>query len=982
MKKSLVTLSCVTALAIISVQQVPSNVFADETQLVNYVDKDVEVFDGSIYEGAPAPKLNSTQNILKDHVTEIQQAPSMKYIHGDGSDMRNVNHDGKLQAPVVLILFEKKNGSISALSGAFVGNRTILTCAHGMLTNQGGNSFDDVVSMKLVIGSNSAVNYGVAGQPGSYSGTSGWTIDLPKDKVKFFNQQGFSSRPSDGKGTGISWHNDITAIQTDFNISLFLKSKGYKNTDFLFLPDGPQTSFQSGKTLQFNGYPAPIGPSNVDYQKLKQQIVHGKLYNGTTNRTNNRGTIKYNDGSIANNQIEYDQSVIGGFSGSTMTDENGTVIGVLQYALDGDGGHGGGTLLDQTTLDWIKGKVKENQQTGWAQVQGSSDRYYFDANNGGHFLKNTTRNIGDRKYQFANDGKATDIGPAYTAPNLNDLKAAREASRSTVDEAAKLPIAEIDQYADQNLANRLKAAKTNLDTIVKDADALIAMKDSDMEAANLQQSRVDQSKNDLNSKVEEMKKVLEDFKNAKTKELEKLNASISKASEALKLEGFNASDTNKDQSLAEKVNKSKDALSKEVEAANSVKSKAPMFKTSETDTSKIDAATKDLTDAFNAWKASKVEADKTNLTKAIDLAEKSLDFKADKTYTAESKKSFEDAKSALENALAKSKEVAKSEIVKSDQSKVDESAKTLVDARNAFELAKSKLTEVTKTSIDTKKDDVKKDETKKDETKKDEVKKDEVKKDDVKKDETKPSTDVKKDEVKKDEVKKDESKPSTDVKKDEVKKDEVKKDEVKKDEVKTKPSTDVKKDDVKTTPSIESKKDEVKKDDVKKDEVKKDEVKKDDSIGSSKKDEVKKVESIKSSSDSKDDKKTDETKSSSDEVKKTGSIESSKKEEAKKDEVKKDDSKKDEAKKDEVKKDDSKKDEAKKDEVKKDEVKKTSNSLSADQSSKSGKTASSKYADTNEADSATAKIFGSIGLSAVIAAVSAFILNRKRSTKE
>ena len=942
MKKSLVTLSCVTALAIISVQQVPSNVFADETQLVNYVNKDVEVFDGSIYEGEPAPRLKSTQNILKDHVTEIQQAPSMKYIHGDGSDMRNVNHDGKLQAPVVLILFEKKNGSISALSGAFVGNRTILTCAHGLLTNQGGNSFDDVVSMKLVIGSNSAVNYGVAGQPGSYSGTSGWTIDLPKDKVKFFNQQGFSSRPSDGKGTGISWHNDITAIQTDFNISLFLKSKGYKNTDFLFLPDGPQTSFQSGKTLQFNGYPAPIGPSNVDYQKLKQQIVHGKLYNGTTNRTNNRGTIRYNDGSVSNNQIEYDQSVIGGFSGSTMTDENGTVIGVLQYALDGDGGHGGGTLLDQTTLDWIKGKVKENQQTGWAQVQGSSDRYYFDANNGGHFLKNTTRNIGDRKYQFANDGKATDVGPAYTAPNLNDLKAAREASRSTVDEAAKLPLAEIDQYADQNLANRLKAAKTNLDTIVKDADSLISMKESDMEAANLQQQRVDQSKNDLNAKVEEMKKVLEDFKNAKTKELEKLNASISKASEALKLEGFNASDANKDQSLADKVNKAKDALSKQVESANSVKAKAPMFKTSETDTSKIDAATKDLTDAFNAWKASKVEADKTNLTKAIDLAEKSLDFKADKTYTADSKKSFEDAKSALTDALNKSKELSKAEVVKSDQSKVDESAKTLVDARNAFELAKSKLTEVTKTSIDTKKDDVKKDETKPST----DVKKDDVKKDDVKKD------DVKKDDVKKDDVKKDETKPSTD----------MKKDEVKKDEVKTKPSTDVKKDDVKTTPSIESKKDdvkkdEVKKDDVKKDEVKKDEVKKDDSIGSSKKDEVKKVESIKSSSDSKEDKKTDETKSSSDEVKKTESIESSKKDEAKKDE-------------------------SKKDEAKKDEVKKTSNSSSADQSSKSGKTASSKYADTNEADSATAKIFGSIGLSAVIAAVSAFILNRKKSTKE
>lgn len=957
MKKSLVTLSCVTALAIISVQQVPSNVFADETQLVNYVNKDVEVFDGSIYEGAPAPKLKSTQNILKDHVTEIQQAPSMKYIHGDGSDMRNVNHDGKLQAPVVLILFEKKDGTVSALSGAFVGNRTILTCAHGLLTNQGGNSFDDVVSMKLVIGSNSAVNYGVAGQPDSYSGTSGWTIDLPKDKVKFFNQQGFSSKPVDGNGTGISWHNDITAIQTDFNISLFLKSKGYKNTDFLFLPDGPQTTFRSGSTLQFNGYPAPIGPKNVDYQKLKQQIVHGKLYNGTTNRTVNKGTIRYNDGSVSNNQIEYDQSVIGGFSGSTMTDENGTVIGVLQYALDGDGGHGGGTLLDQTTLDWIKGKVKENQQTGWAQVQGSSDRYYFDANNGGHFLKNTTRNIGDRKYQFANDGKATDVGPAYTAPNLNDLKAAREASRSTVDEAAKLPLAEIDQYADQNLANRLKAAKTNLDTIVKDADALIAMKESDMEAANLQQSRVDQSKNDLNSKVEEMKKVLEDFKNAKTKELEKLNASINKASEALKLEGFNASDTNKDQSLADKVNKSKDALTKQVESANSVKSKAPMFKTSETDTSKIDAATKDLTDAFNAWKASKVEADKTNLTKAIELAEKSLDFKADKTYTADSKKSFDEAKSALTDALNKSKELSKAEVVKSDQSKVDDAAKSLVDARNAFELAKSKLTEVTKTSIDTKKDDVKKDETKpstdvkKDEVKKDEVKKDEVKKDDVKKDDVKttPSTDVKKDEVK--------TTPSTDVKKDEVKKDEVKKDEVKKDEVKTKPSTDVKKDDVKTTPSIESKKDEVKKDDVKKDDVKKDEVKKDDSIGSSKKDEVKKVESIKSSSDSKEDKKTDETKSSSDEVKKTESIESSKKDDVKKDEVKKD-------------------------EDKKDEVKKTSNSSSTDQSSKSNKSTSSKYADTNEADSNIAKIFGSIGLSAVIAAVSAFILNRKKSTKE
>ena len=909
MKKSLVTLSCVTALAIISVQQVPSNVFADETQLVNYVNEDVEVFDGSIYEGAPAPKLKSTQNILKDHVTEIQQAPSFKYIHGDGSDMRNVNHDGKLQAPVVLILFEKRNGSVSALSGAFVGNRTILTCAHGLLTNQGENSFDDVVSMKLVIGSNSAVNYGVTGQRGSYSGTSGWTIDLPKDKVKFFNQQGFSSRPSNGKGTGISWHNDISIIQTDFNISLFLKSKGYKNTDFLFLPDGPQTSFQSGKTLQFNGYPAPIGPTNVDYHKLKQQLVHGKLYNGTTNRTNNRGTIKYDDGSVANNQIEYDQSVVGGFSGSSMTDENGTVIGVLQYALDGDGGHGGGTLLDQNTLNWIKGKVKENQQTGWAQVEGSPDRYYFDANNGGHFLKNTTRNIGDRKYQFANDGKATDIGPAYTAPNLNDLKAAREASKSTVDEAAKLPIAEIDQYADQNLANRLKTAKTNLDTIVKDADALIAMKDSDMEAANLQQSRVDQSKNDLNAKVDEMKKVLEDFKNAKTKDLEKLNASIGKASEALKLEGFNASDENKDQSLAEKVNKAKDALSKQFEAANLVKSKAPMFKTSETDTSKIDSATKDLTDAFNAWKASKVEADKTNLTKSIDLAEKSLDFKADKTYTADSKKSFDDAKSALSNALAKSKEVAKSEIVKSDQSKVDESAKTLVDARNAFELAKSKLTEVTKPSIDTKKDDVKKDETKPSA---------DAKKDDVKKDETKPSADVKKDDIEKTETK-----PSTDVKKDEVKKDEVEKDEVK------------------TTPSIESKKDEVKKDEVKKDEVKKDEVKKTESIESSKKDEVKKVESIKSSSESKEDHKVDETKSSSDEVKKTESIESSKKDEVKKDEVKKD-------------------------EVKKDEVKKTSNSSSAAQIK--GKTPA-EYAETNEKSGIVYSILGLIGAAALIESI-------------
>lgn len=872
MKKSLVTLSCVTTLAIISVQQVPSNVFADETQLVNYANKDVEVFDGSIYEGAPAPRLKSTQNILKDHVTEIRRAPSLKYIHGDGSDMRNVNHDGKLQAPTVLILFEKSDGSVLALSGAFVGNRTILTCAHGLLTNQGGNSFDDVVSMKLVIGSNSAVDYGVAGQPRSYSGTSGWTIDLPKDKVKFFNQQGFSSRPVDGKGPGISWHNDISVIQTDFNISLFLKSKGYKNTDFLFLPDRPQTAFQSGKTLQFNGYPAPIEPTSVDYHKLKQQIVHGKLYNGTTNRTNNRGTISYNDGSVSNNQIEYDQSVVGGFSGSTMTDENGTVIGVLQYALDGDGGHGGGTLLDQKTLDWIKGKVKENQQTGWAQVEGSQDRYYFDANNGGHFLKNTTRNIGDRKYQFANDGKATDIGPAYTAPNLNDLKAAREASKSTVDEAAKLPIAEIDQYADQNLANRLKSAKTNLDAIVKDTDALIAMKEADVKAANLQQSRVDQSKNDLNSKVEEMKKALADFGNAKTKELEKLNASISKASEALKLEGFNASDVNKDKSLAEKVNKSKDALSKQVEAANSVKTKAPMIKTSETDTSKIDAATKALTDAFNAWKSSKVEADKTNLTKAIDLAEKSLDFRADKTYTAESKKSFEDAKSALSSALAKAKEISKSEIVKSDQSKVDESTKTLVDARNAFESAKSKLTEVTKPLIDAKKDDVKKDETKPST---------DVKKDDVKKDETKPSTDVKKDDVKKDETK-----HSTDIKKDDVKKEDVKKDD-------SKPSTDLKKDD---------------------------ELSKAESIGSSEKDEVKK---------------------------------------------------------DEVKKDDVKKGEAKKD-----EAEKTSNSSSADQSSKSNKSTSSKYADTNEADSNIAKIFGLIGLSAVIAAVSKSILNRKKSTKK
>lgn len=168
----------------------------------------------------PTPARNkSSKNILDD----LPKDNPFKYVHGDGSDLRPMAPDAYGRAATVQLYMRHADGQYTVGTGAFVGNRTILTVGHNFLKSGLDNTTNDITDVWFVVGSNSAFKF--EGPKGNYRivPTSGTMYHVDKSQLRFFNQQGYSSNLSDRKDK-VLWENDVAAIQIKDPFPILAKS--------------------------------------------------------------------------------------------------------------------------------------------------------------------------------------------------------------------------------------------------------------------------------------------------------------------------------------------------------------------------------------------------------------------------------------------------------------------------------------------------------------------------------------------------------------------------------------------------------------------------------------------------------------------------------------------------------------------------------------------------------------------------------------
>ena len=364
------------------------------------------------------PRPKSTINYLSDsggnsafryvHGNGSDLKEVTDYVRGDGSDLRDSAPDAYGRASAVVIIMEHYDGTHYVGTGNFVGPRTILTVAHNFLEDHLDNTMSKLKSVRIVIGSNSPM-YSNYDNP-----TSGTTYKIDKNKIRFFNQNGFSMSSS-RRDDKIVWQNDVAAIQVDFPFELAAFKQGLNNNEHTRVaPLSEMDGMTNNSGVVINGYPGNYEVGDKDAGGLARNIQHGRLYRAASNirdiypSDNHPGRI-----------FTYHNTSLGGMSGSSVLNDKGNVVGTYNFSTTGgdspgDEGRAGGVIFGKTHRDWLVGLLNENKQpTGWANVSGRSERFYYDTN--GELVRNADKVIDGKVYRFNNFGVASVVGNVNTS---------------------------------------------------------------------------------------------------------------------------------------------------------------------------------------------------------------------------------------------------------------------------------------------------------------------------------------------------------------------------------------------------------------------------------------------------------------------------------------------------------------------------------------------------------------------------------------
>ncbi len=360
----------------------------------------------------PTPARNkSSKNILDD----LPKDNPFKYVHGDGSDLRPMAPDAYGRAATVQLYMRHADGQYTVGTGAFVGNRTILTVGHNFLKSGLDNTTNDITDVWFVVGSNSAFKF--EGPKGNYRivPTSGTMYHVDKSQLRFFNQQGYSSNLSDRKDK-VLWENDVAAIQIKDPFPILAKKQGLKNDEVLRIaPLDELLQFNSSpvntRNVVINGYPGSFTPGTKEAGTLKNAIVGGVQYRAASVIANKPPYISKGADLDSGSLFEFKNTAVGGMSGSSVLNEKGNVVGTYNFSTGGStpDGVAGGVLFSKAHHTWITNLVKENTATGWYDLDGT--RYYLGED--GNIVKNKTLVIDGHIWSFDGEGRPTDKGENF-----------------------------------------------------------------------------------------------------------------------------------------------------------------------------------------------------------------------------------------------------------------------------------------------------------------------------------------------------------------------------------------------------------------------------------------------------------------------------------------------------------------------------------------------------------------------------------------
>ena len=360
----------------------------------------------------PTPARNkSSKNILDD----LPKDNPFKYVHGDGTDLRQMAPDAYGRAATVQLYMRHANGSYTVGTGAFVGNRTILTVAHNFLKANLDNTTNDITDVWFVVGSNSA--YKFEGPANNYRllPTSGTMYHVDKSQLRFFNQQNYSSNISDRNDKAL-WENDVAAIQIKDPFPILAKKQGLRNDEVLRIaPLDELLQFNRSpvntRNVVINGYPGNYKPGTKEAGTLKNAIIGGFQYRAASVIANKPRYISTGADLDSGSLFEFKNTAVGGMSGSSVLDEKGNVVGTYNFSTPGStpDGLAGGVLFSKAHHTWLTNLVKENTAKGWYDLDGT--RYYLGDD--GNIVKNKTLTIDGHIWSFDGEGRPTDKGEYF-----------------------------------------------------------------------------------------------------------------------------------------------------------------------------------------------------------------------------------------------------------------------------------------------------------------------------------------------------------------------------------------------------------------------------------------------------------------------------------------------------------------------------------------------------------------------------------------
>ena len=481
--------------------------------------------DGQYFGQTPQRKKSST-NLLD----ELPKDNPFKYVHGDGSDLRAMAPDAYGRAATVQLYMRHADGNYTIGTGAFVGNRTILTVGHNFLKADLDNTTNDITDIWFVVGSNSAYTFKNNNNRMDLTPTSGTMFHVDKSQLRFFNQANYSSVLSKREDK-VLWENDLAAIQIKDPFPILAKKQGLKNDEVIRLSSlDEQLEFNNSpvntRNVVINGYPGNYIPGMKESGGLKSAIVSGVLYRVASVISHKTSYINTGGDMASGTLFEFKNTAVGGMSGAAVLNEKGNLVGTYHFSSTGGKGIAGGLLFSKAHHDWIEKLVKENTATGWYELDGS--RYYLGDD--GNIVKNTTREIDGHMWAFDRDGRAIDKGSVYKALNRDSLKKTIETANSHINiRNSKLPSTDINAYVSSELAVKIEKAKSDLDKVLSEANTVL--NDSDV---NRKQEDIDKIDSVLLSADSNLDNLVVEYSRAKQAERMEATAVLNDAVEYLK----------------------------------------------------------------------------------------------------------------------------------------------------------------------------------------------------------------------------------------------------------------------------------------------------------------------------------------------------------------------------------------------------------------------------------------------------------------